>query len=751
MQQPDGAGRPVTFDRRRFLAGGGAALATAAVAGAGPWTAQAAARAPRRQPNIVLVLADDLGYGELGCYGQEQIHTPNLDRLAAEGVRYTNCYAGGPVCAPSRCTMLTGMHTGHSTVRNNPEPGMDDEPLRPDEVTFGTLLQAVGYRTALFGKWGFSPDEPGHYSHPNEQGFDEFFGYLTHAHAHDYHPAYLWHNDTRVSLPENEGNATGSYAPDLFVQRSLDFIDGHRDQPFLLFLSTNMPHFPQVVPDLGPYADAPWAAPEKAHAAQITRMDAHTGRLVDKLEEHGIADDTVLVFLSDNGPHEEGSPRLNPEFFEANGPLRGYKRNLYEGGIRVPAIVWAPGLRRPSAVSDHVCATWDLLPTFADLAGAPVPPFVDGRSIRGTLARGPAPAEPDHLYWWRLEPYSSPRAAAEENGRVQQAAEAIRRGDWKAIRYAPGRDRDVPDASWDVELYDLATDVGETTDVAAAHPEVASALVALMHAAWTPPPMHRPAWSPNGLTVDAPAYVGAGRAIDVPVTFTNHGRAAATRVELGMTAPAGWTVERLAGHPRVVSPGGSIEAVFRVVAGTAGSGAVLSVAAAFRRAGRVERALLDAPVTLAPAPPTETSYVSDLQWLSATNGWGPVERDAGNGRNGAGDGPPIGLGGRVYDKGLGVHARSEVVFYLGGACDRFTSDVGIDDFSANQGLNGSVVFRVVADGRTLYDSGVLRAATGPRSVDVPLAGVQLLRLVVTDGGNGNTHDHASWADAVIHC
>jgi len=594
------------FDRRRFLAGSGAALAAAAAARAAPWAAPAAhamTGRPRR-PNIVLVLADDLGYGELGSYGQELIQTPNLDRLAAEGVRYTDCYAGGPVCAPSRCTMLTGMHTGHCTVRNNPDPGSDDEPLRPDEVTIGLLLKAVGYRTALFGKWGFCPADPAHFSHPNRQGFDEFFGYLTHREAHDYFPAHLWHNGARVELPENEGTATGSYAPDLFAQRALDFVDAHHDEPFLLFLSTNIPHFPQHVPDLGPYADAPWDAPEKGHAAQITRMDAQIGQLVAKLEQHGIADDTVLVVLSDNGPHEEGSPRLDPEFFAANGPLRGYKRNLYEGGIRVPAIVWAPGMQqgRRGGVSEHAWATWDVLPTFAELAGAPVPPFVDGRSIIRTIdgTGGRAPAEHDHFYWWRLEPFASPLANAEENGRVRQAAEAVRRGEWKAIRYAPGRDREVPDEAWDVELYDLANDVGETTDLAAAHPDVASALVASMHASWEPPPMHRPAWSPNGLMVDAPASVHAGQVFEVSVSWTNHGHAAASGVELTMTAPAGWTVERVAAGRSAVPPGESTEAVFRVVAGSDGAGEqhALSVAAAFRRGWRAERALLDAHVTL---------------------------------------------------------------------------------------------------------------------------------------------------------
>ncbi|GAA4904845.1 hypothetical protein GCM10025789_25090 [Tessaracoccus lubricantis] len=570
-------GQTAPFNRRAFLAAGGGAMGAAAFASAA-WTQTSAhaASAGRRLPNIVIVLTDDLGYGTLGSYGQEQIKTPVLDKLAAEGVRYTDFYAGAAVCAPSRCTLLTGMHTGHATVRQNPTTTVDD-PFRPDEVTFGHLLQSRGYTTALFGKWGFSPDVGEHFSHPNLQGFDEFYGYLTHIHAHQYYPSYLWHNHTRVEIPENKNNAQGVYAPDLMLERTLDFIDTNKDHPFLALVSTNIPHAPQHVPDYGPYANEPWGEGEKAHAAQITRMDGHVGRIVAKLEEHGIADDTVLIFLSDNGPHEEashGGIPLNPDFFDDNGPLRGYKRNLHEGGIRTPAIIWAPGYMGHTAGTEvsQPLAFWDILPTLADLADAPVPPFVDGGSIRHTFDAAAQPTDRDHrppladrpLYWWRLEPHSTSRANAAEGGSVTRAAEAVRRGDWKAIRFAPGQDRTVPDSQWDLRLYNLATDIGEDRNVAAENASLAAAMLALMKQEWTEPSVPREKWSVNGLVVDAPAYLPPGQAAQVTVRLDNHDDKPYTRIEVQLQAPAGWTVRAPRRSRAAVRPGGSREFVFLV-------------------------------------------------------------------------------------------------------------------------------------------------------------------------------------------
>lgn len=748
-------------DRRQFLSLGGVAIGAATALGTGPWSAAAAhAAKPTRRFNVVVVMADDLGYGELGCYGQRKIQTPVLDRLAREGVRYTQAYAGGPVCAPARCSFLTGMHAGHSTVRNNPEPGQINESLRPDEVTFPLLMQSVGYRTGLFGKWGFSPEDPTHYSAPNSQGIDEFFGYLTHLEAHDYFPSYLWHNRERVTIEPNEGGGKGAFAPDLFAERALSFIDAHHEEPFMVFLSTNLPHAPQQVPDYGPYANEPWGAGERAHAAQITRMDEHVGRVIAKLEEHGIAEDTVVLFMGDNGPHEEGAPAFDPTFFNANGPLTGYKRNLYEGGIRVPALIWAPGLVGANAgsVDSRPWAMWDVLPTMADLVDAPVPPFTDGTSIRATFdaATRPQPAldvalRDRPLYWWRLEPYATARASQVENGRVRQAAEALRRGEWKAVRYAPGRDRNVPDSEWSVELYNLAEDLAETTDLAAEHPDIADEFVGLMHASWTDPDAPRTPWSASGLILSPPGRIGAGQTAEIVVSLTNHRDRAINHIELELILPEGW--HSTGGRPdrSALPPGDSQEIVYTVRASdSAKTTEVITAVAHFKAGPQWVEISEEATVAIPPAPPTSTTYVSDMQWMSASNGWGPVERDRSNGKDEAGDGPPISIAGTEYTKGLGTHAPSELTLFCGAVCSRFTALVGIDDFSADQSDRGRVVFQVWGDGAKLYDSGHVTAQSGALPVDLPIADVEVLRLVVTDGGNGNAFDHSSWAKARVH-
>lgn len=755
--------RRMMLNRRMFFAAGGGVLGAAALAGSSTWAdGNVQPRAGgRRAPNVVLVLADDLGYGELGSYGQTLIRTPHLDRLAAEGVSYTDFYAGAPVCAPSRCTLLTGLHTGHATVRQNPEPGEQDTPLDQNEITFAHLMQHMGYRTALFGKWGFSEDRPDTPSHPNEQGFDEFFGYLTHIHAHQYYPSYLWHNRERVTLPGNNGSAGGAtYAPDLVTEKSLEFIDANKDDPFLLMVSTTIPHSPQQAPGTGEYAGENWGQGEKLHAAQITHMDADIGRIVDKLEALGIADDTVVIFMSDNGPHEEGQPPTNPDFFDANGPLRGYKRNLYDGGIRVPAIVWAPGHVGSKAGAEvaEPLAMWDILPTLADLTGAPVPPFVDGGSMRHTFDAS-APARGDYrrplpdraLYWWRVDPWGSPRANATEQGRVTHAAEALRQGDWKAVRIAPGKNRNIPDASWDFQLYNLASDIGETTNIASQNPEVAASMVALLKQSWTDPALQRPVWRPEGLAIVAPDALTQGEAAPVTVVLANHRKEPFTRVEVQLEVPDGWRVSAPRRNRAAIRPGDTKETVFEVVPSADATGSHELRAVARYRMGHTPMETAHAiTVTLSAPPPTGSAHLSDMEWVSSQNAWGPVERDLSNGRDGAGDGPPISINGTGYAKGLGVHAPSEVVYALAGAYRRFTSVVGIDDFSANQGSNGSVVFQVWGDGTLLHDTGLVTAASGPTTLDVPIGGVDRLRLVVTDGGNGNTHDHSSWADAMVH-
>jgi arylsulfatase A-like enzyme len=415
----------------------------------------AAADAPRK-PNIVFILADDLGYGDLGCYGQDKIKTPNIDGLARAGMRFTQCYAGSTVCAPSRCALMTGLHTGHTTIRGNA-----NVPLRPQDRTVAEVLKGAGYATGLVGKWGLG--EAGSTGAPNKKGFDYFFGFLNQVHAHNYYPDFLWRNADKVPL---EGNVQSSvkgvadkraqYAPDLFAKEALEFVDLNKDRPFFLYLALTTPHANNErkkaqgngmeVPDAGPYRDRDWPAPEKDKAAMITRMDADVGKLMARFKELKIDDNTVVFFTSDNGPHKEGGN--DPKFFHSGGGLRGIKRDLYEGGIRTPMIVRWPGHVRAGAVSDLQWAFWDFLPTCAELVSAKDLTGIDGMSVVPTLlGKGEQPTHP-YLYWEFHEGASK---------------QAVRFGDWKAVRLKP---------SGPVELYDLRADVGEQHNVAAHHPDV---------------------------------------------------------------------------------------------------------------------------------------------------------------------------------------------------------------------------------------------------------------------------------------
>jgi arylsulfatase A-like enzyme len=407
-----------------------------------------------RRPNILFILADDLGYGDVGCYGQKQIRTPNLDRLAAQGIRFTQCYAGSTVCAPSRCALMTGRHTGHCTIRGNALI-----PLQTEDVTVAEVLKAAGYSTALIGKWGLG--EPGTSGIPNRKGFDYFFGYLNQVHAHNYYPDYLWRNQEKVPLEGNvvkDGVASrrAQYSHDLFTREALSFLQRHQDKPFFLYLAYTIPHANNErgsaegngmeVPSDAPYSDKYWPQAQKNHAAMITRLDADIGRLLKRLQELGLEDHTTVFFSSDNGPHKEGG--ADPQFFHSAGPLRGYKRDLYEGGIRVPMLVRWPGKIKAGTVSDQVWAFWDFLPTAAELAGTKTPRGLDGLSVVPTLLGAGEQKQHQHLYWEFHE------------GGSQQA---VRMGDWKAVRLKLG----AP-----LELYDLKKDVSEKNNVAAAHPEV---------------------------------------------------------------------------------------------------------------------------------------------------------------------------------------------------------------------------------------------------------------------------------------
>jgi len=425
--------------------------------------------ADMRRPSIVFILADDLGYGDLGCYGQAKIKTPNLDRLAAEGMRFTQFYAGSTVCAPSRCALMTGLHTGHALIRGNAKVA-----LRPQDLTVAEVLQQAGYRTGLVGKWGLGNEQTT--GVPQKKGFDEFLGYLDQVHAHDYYPDHLWRYDPpgpgkagyegRRDLSENQGGQQGLYVHDLFTAAALNFLqinkpdrfNNHR--PFFLYLAYTIPHANNEegkrtgngmqVPSDAPYSEQPWPQPEKNKAAMITRMDADIGRLLDKLQELKIADNTVVFFTSDNGPHKEGG--VDPQFFQSSGPLRGLKRDLYEGGIRVPLIVRWPARIKRGALNDQPWAFWDFLPTAAQIAQAKTPERIDGRSLLPALLGQPQTNRHEFFYW-----------EFHERG-FQQAA---RFGDWKAVR---------PRVGGPLELYDLKSDPGEKADVADKNPQVVAKL-----------------------------------------------------------------------------------------------------------------------------------------------------------------------------------------------------------------------------------------------------------------------------------
>ncbi len=417
------------------------------------------------RPNILLILADDLGYGDLGCYGQQRIATPNLDRLAAEGIRFTQAYAGSTVCAPSRCVLMTGLHTGHAWVRGNRYP---DLPLRPQDITLTEILKKAGYRTALFGKWSLGGLATTGY--PTRRGFDEWFGYFSQTQAHDYYPYLLLEGEREYLVRGNFGAKKTVWVHDLFTQRALDFIR-RRPQPFFLHLCWTIPHANNElgrdtgngmeVPSDEPYSNRDWPQPEKNFAAMIARMDADVGKLLQALRETGQDENTIVIFTSDNGPHREGGH--DPDFFDSNGPLRGIKRDLYEGGIRVPMIVRWPARIRPGQVSDQVWAFWDLLPTLAEAAGLTPPAGLDGISMLDAWLGRPQ-RNHEYLYW-----------EFHEGGFKQ----AVRMGDWKAVRPAPGKP---------LELYDLARDPGETRNLAAERRDIVERIERVLAGARTDSP-----------------------------------------------------------------------------------------------------------------------------------------------------------------------------------------------------------------------------------------------------------------------
>jgi arylsulfatase A-like enzyme len=421
-----------------------------------------------RKPNIILIQADDLGYGDLSCYGQQKFKTPNLDRMAAEGLRFSQYYAGSTVCAPSRCVLMTGLHTGHCYIRGNAKVD-----LRPTDVTVARVLKDAGYATGLTGKWGLGHE--GSAGVPNKQGFDYFYGYLDQTHAHNYWPTFLLRNEERVKLknvvpnegPVGQGVASErvEYSDDLIHREALAFIDRNREKPFFLYLATTLPHANNEaknkgmeIPDYGEFKDRDWPEPEKGRAAMITRLDRNVGDVLRRVKELGLDNNTIVFFTSDNGPHKEGGS--DAAFFGSSGPLRGTKRDLTEGGIRVPMIVRWPGKVAAGAVSDFVWTHQDFLSTAAELGGARAPAGIDGISVAPTLL-GKEQKPHEYLYWEFFE---------------RGFDQAVRMGDWKGIRNG----LDGP-----IQLYDLKSDLGEKSNVADQNPAIVAKIAEILKSART--------------------------------------------------------------------------------------------------------------------------------------------------------------------------------------------------------------------------------------------------------------------------
>lgn len=451
-------------------------------------------------PNVVLILADDLGWGELGCYGQALIQTPRIDSLAADGMRFTRFYSGSPVCAPSRCVLLTGLHTGHAIVRNNWENGGwgPDEPegqfpLPAGTPQLGSLLSRAGFATGAFGKWGLGG--PGTSGAPENQGFDHFLGYLCQRKAHNYYPTHLWHNGEKLELEGNawfsahqrieaplesedayyERFAAAQYAPELMLEGALAFLRENAERPFFLYYPSPIPHVALQVPredleaypaewDSEPYLGQrsylPHPSPRRAYAAMVSHLDREVGAILDELERLGLSENTVVLFTSDNGPTFNGGS--DSAFFDSAPGMRGLKVDVYEGGIRVPLLARWPGRIAAGSTSEHLSGFQDVLPTLLELAGEPAVEGLDGISLAPTLL-GAGVQERHELLYWELG-----------------GQQAVRFGDWKAVR------RNLRRGDTALELYDLANDPLESRDLAQERPRVAARAAALLEAARTP-------------------------------------------------------------------------------------------------------------------------------------------------------------------------------------------------------------------------------------------------------------------------
>ncbi len=431
--------------------------------------------AQKKSPNVIYILADDLGYGDLGCYGQKKFQTPNIDRMAANGMLFTQHYAGCTVSAPSRCSLMTGLHTGHTQIRGNKEIKPEgQQPMEAGTYTLGRLMQSAGYTTGLFGKWGLG--YPGSESVPDNMGFDEFYGYNCQRQAHTYYPEHLWHNTERVTFPENNNYGRKTYSQDLIHQQAKDFILTNKDRPFFAMLTYTLPHAEVNVPhdsiykiyedafDEDPFDSEigkgyyPSEKPYASFAAMVARLDLYVGEIIGMLKELDIDDNTIVIFTSDNGPHREGG--ANPDYFESYGPLRGVKRDLYEGGIRVPMIAWCPDRIQPGIITNHLSAFWDIMPTLAELTGIKLPVTTDGISLLPTLFSQAGQKQHDYLYW----------EFQELGGKA-----AVRKENWKGVLLQTNNPSKTT-----FELYNLDNDIHEDHDLSKQYPEITKELISLI-------------------------------------------------------------------------------------------------------------------------------------------------------------------------------------------------------------------------------------------------------------------------------
>ncbi len=442
----------------------------------------AAVAAPKRRPNIVWIMADDMGWGDPGCYGQKHIRTPHIDQLASEGMRFTDAYAGCTVCAPSRSVLMTGTHMGHTSVRSNP----GGVPILASDVTVAQVLKQANYATGMFGKWGLG--DIGTDGVPWKHGFDEFCGFLHQMHAHYQYPERLFVNDKLVPVPGNEGRKRGTYANDFMMAKALQWLQRvGRSQPFFCYLPLTIPHWEPLAPekDLAAYAGKfpepkPWedksgrlasnAAPRATYAAMVSKVDSYVGQVMKQLKDANVAEDTLVFFTSDNGGHFSGID--TEDYFRTNGPFRGYKTTLYEGGLRAPMIARMPGRIRAGSVSSYAWNFMDFLPTAAEVAGVGAPKGIDGWSVMPTLT-GKKQKAHEYLYW-ELPGYN----AAKGEFRDEKPPAALRAGDWKILR---------PKADAPLELYNLKADLSETKDLAATDEARLASMAALLAGARTVP------------------------------------------------------------------------------------------------------------------------------------------------------------------------------------------------------------------------------------------------------------------------